>query len=581
MTSFEAQTFLEGTLTETPTEMTERIASWLNRARDLAGECGCPQAVEPVLKALQNRNIEHLTLVVTGSPNAGKSSMINQMLARQLLPVSIFSGSAHEFVVQPVARATDERVAGKSGPIPSDKLDQTARAAPAASSFLLTVADPWLSAQNLRIMETLLDATDEDIESRSEEYLKDADFVLLVIDALTPLRRSESGFLGQCVRRSIPVAVFLAKGDLLEERERADVLDFVRKHVDSISADLPVLGCLAKDASPGLAEVKSEIERMIVNMDVALLRNLRVAQALLSAARVIEGGAEAGQDAQQKSQADRKKQQERRRAAIESQSLIWMQIEQALDSRRQRVTGLVRDHLASNRDTIIESLQYELDRTPDVKLFWERDLPFRLQRELRSVAGQATGVVNRQLGDDLKWLQDVLRKQFNYSLPLLGEPGFAVDPVTAARPDLEFADLRKFSVITRIGTVAAVIGTGTLLVTAGAVGIPMAISVGVGLLSEQVVRWHSDKDKEKVRAELCRIVQTAELEFARAVSESLRGSYGRIIADLKDHQARWYQAQVMAATAVDNNTNKPVPPWAGILQATKSLMAEIQRSVSQ
>jgi len=568
-------------LTEAPTEMTsERMASWLNRARELASECGCPQAVEPVLKALKNRHLDHLTLVVAGGPNAGKSTMVNELLGRQLLPASLLSTPAHEFIVQPVARPAEERFTANGVQLACDKLVDAVKAAPAGSSFSLAIADPWLSSLNLRMIEKpALDATDEDIALRSEECLRGADCVLLVIDALTPLRRSETGLLAQCVRRSIPVAVYLAKGDLLAERERAEVLDFVRRHAEAISGEIPVLGCLAKDASPGLAAVKTEMNGMIVKMDVAALRNLWVMQALLSALGAVAAGAEAGLEAQQKSHEDRKKQQERRCAAIESQSLGWMQIEQTLDGRRQRVTGLVRDHLASNRDTIIESLEYELDRTPDVKLWWERDLPFRLQRELRGVAGQAAGLLNRQFAEDLRWLQEALRKQFSYSLPVFSEPGFAIDPVTPSRPEMNLADLHKYSVMTRIGTVGAVIGTGTLLATAGIAAVPMAISVGVGLISEQVVRWHSAKDKEKVRGELSRIVQTAELDYARAVSEKLRESYDRIVSDLKEHQARWLQAQLQAVAGLDAKGTEPAPRWAGILQRTNSLVAEIQTAV--
>jgi len=566
-------------LTEAPTEMTsERIATWLNRARELASECGCPQAVEPVLQALKNRHLDHLTLVVAGGPNSGKSAMINQMLGRQLLPVSVVSTAAHEFTIQPVARATDERFTANGAQLAPDKLGDAVKAAPAGSSFSLAIADPWLSSLNLRMIEKpALDATDDDIEQRSGECLRGADCVLLVIDALTPLRRSETGFLAQCVRRSIPATVYLAKDDLLAEREKADVLDFVRRHVEAISGEIPVLGCAAND--PGLAAVKTELDRMIVSMDIAALRNLWVVQALLGALGAVAAGAEAGLEAQQKSREDRKKQQDRRRAAIESQSVGWLEIEQALDGRRQRVTELVREHLGSNRDTIIESLEYELDRTPDVKLWWERDLPFRLQRELRSVAGQAAGLLNRQFAEDLRWLQDALRRQFNYSLPIFSEPGFAVDPVAPTRPEMNLADLHKYSIITRIGTVGAVIGTGTLLATAGIAAVPMAISVGVGLISEQVVRWHSAKDKQKVRGELSRIVQTAEIEYARAVSEKLRESYNRIVSDLKEHQARWQQAQIQAVAGLDAKGTEPAPRWAGILQRTNSLMAEIQTSV--
>jgi GTP-binding protein EngB required for normal cell division len=568
-------------LTETPIEITsERIASWLNRTRELASECGCPQAVEPALRALKNRQLDHLNLVVAGGPNSGKSSAINQLMGRQLLPVSLFFEAGHEFIIEPVAHASDERLTAGGAQLPVDRLEEVVKTAAAGSSFRLAIADPWLLSHNLRMIERpTLDATDAEIELRSEECLKEADCALLTIDSLTPLRRSEMGFLSHCVRRSIPVAVFLTKGDRLTEHERVEVLDFVGKHVEALSGQIPVLGCVAKDATPGLAALKAEMDRLIVGMDVAALRNLHVAHTLLGAVNAIAGGAEAGLEAQQKTREERKKQQDRRRAAIESQELVWMQIGQALDGRRQRVADLVREHLANHRDTILETLEYEVDRTGDVKAWWERDLPFRLQRELRSVAGQASGVLNRQLGEDLKWLQDTLRKQLNYSLPMLTEAGFTVEPATPGRPKMDLADLNKFNIISRVGTVAAVIGTGTLLATAGLAAAPMAISVGVGLISEQVVRWHSAKDKEKVRAELSRIVQTAELEYSQAVSEKLRESYNRIISDLKEHQARWRDAQLQAVATVDAKGADSAPRWEGILQRTKSLMADIKQGL--
>lgn len=427
---------------------------------------------------------------------------------------------------------------------------------------------------------TVPDLSKEEGKSSTNSLLEEADYVVLVIDALMPLNRAETKFLSKCIKRGIPAVIALSKVDKLLEEEREEVIAYVTKHVGTYSPGIAVIPVGNKDPDiDSIGNLRASIEATLAETDFVCVRARQVTYTLLEVLDVIRATAQTGLKAQQKDEQERKLEVKQRQQEIDSLNLVWQDIEQKLVRKRQQVDDMLRTHLTRERETILEVLLYELGRSSDIKTWWERDLPFRLDRELRNLTSKFAKAIDKQIAADMKWLQEEVTRQFKYPLKISNEPGTSIDKVALEQQEIPLSNSNMLKIVSRVGTALAVISTGTILVPLGFGGAGIAASIIAGLTAEQLVRRNTEQERTKIRAELGKLIQRAEHVYALEVSRRLEESYDRVISDLKQHQLLWQKAQLQALIAIERKTvsNSNVN-WEEVVAQTERLIAKIKAS---
>jgi GTP-binding protein EngB required for normal cell division len=232
-------------------------AGMASTARDVRGE------------RLPKLEDERFSLVVLGEFNHGKSTFINALLERPLLPTGITPTTAVLAHLRhgPELRAEVVRESGARSPIDAQALGQwltvegqgaAAEAArdpqgDALSYVEIAVPAPFL-AQGVTVVDT--PGVNDINEQRADityGYIPRADAALFLLDAGQILTASERQFLEERILRSSRdrLVFVVTKADLLDEAELAEALSFARKHLERIVPGAPLFAVSAKRALAG------------------------------------------------------------------------------------------------------------------------------------------------------------------------------------------------------------------------------------------------------------------------------------------------------------------------------------------
>jgi GTP-binding protein EngB required for normal cell division len=562
-------------------KFTQQLDTWLKNTHELATQTGCLKAVEPVLKTLKKINKDSINIAFIGSPNSGKSSLINQILDLQILPVTALSIHTQFYI-------EGENNKNKEGFFFAEdrtlyplkdlyKNDLFSKSSETLARIYL--CHQWLIDNSFHLTEKLaLDASEEDIKDVTNSFLEETDYVVLVIDALMPLKKAETYFLSECVRRGIPVVIALSKIDKLLPEELEDVITYVTNHAKLYSTSIKLIPTSIKlSDESNISNLKTAIQEVINETDLLFVRTQQVAHTLLGVLDIILSAAQTGLENQKQDELEIALKFKQCQQQLDLQNLVWQHIEQQIDLKRQKVDDMLRQHLQDNRTIILEILLHELQCCNDIKTWWNRDFPFRLEPELNKVAKQLSGAINKQITLDVQWLQEEISKQFQYPLQVLSESSISVDKASVEQREVQLSNQNTLKIISRIGTVVSVLVAGTVLGPLGFGSAGIAASAMAGLTAEQLIRWNTNKEREKICSEINKVIERVEHQYALEVSGKLKESYNQVISDVKQHQIRWQQAQLQTLIAINSKpVNKSGQNWEQIVKQTNQMMVEIK-----
>lgn len=560
-------------------ETCEKMDKWLKAIRELAKSTSCEKEVSSNLSVLEKTCSDDIKIDFVGAPSSGRSSIINGLLERKILPVTA-RASGMDFEIQ--FASIDQRESffycGISKPLA--EMQETIaflETKKEHGDFVITVHSDWLSKKRFTLREAFpLDYSDDVLEEKIDEYLRNTDMTILVVDAFAPLRRIETAFLKECITREVPVIVALSKTDRMPEEDRNDVISYVKQNVESYSSDIPILIIQANSGPEvcGIDKLKTAIENLAEKVDFVQIRNHRIAQTLLRNMEIIQINAQVAIDTRKRTEEEKKSEIRKFEQEIDSKNVVWNQIEQSLMERRQKIEEQMRNNFEDNSDAILGKLLQELENSNDIKIWWNRDMPSHLQRELQDSALQLSSYINRQVVSDLKWVQEEITQKFNYNFEIFIEPQITTAGNRPDQKDLSLSDNSRFGIVTKFGTIATVVIAGTIFLTSGFSSIVLATGAISGIIAEQLIRSNNKKDKEKIRSELKIILAQAIKDYMTTFSQNLRTEYGKISSNLKIYNQRWQQAQLEALKAHQDQPENEVD-YDNVLQKINTISAEI------
>lgn len=203
---------------------------------------------------------ERFILVVLGEFNHGKTTFVNALLGRDLLPTGITPTTAalHHIVFSDPPYAKVIFQGGEAEELPLERLIDYTSSHPVDELGRVSYIEVGYPAELLRERVTLVDTPGvNDLNATRAEitygYLPRADTVVFLLDAGQILKRSEEEFLKtRILRRSRDKLIFvIAKSDILSEDELNEAMSFARSHLERILGDVNIFPVSAQKALRG------------------------------------------------------------------------------------------------------------------------------------------------------------------------------------------------------------------------------------------------------------------------------------------------------------------------------------------
>lgn len=541
--------------------MEDVIETQLSQAQDelrgLAIQVGCEEALFGA--QTHGRGLQRAATNVgfIGGANVGKSSRINGMLARPLLPVSLIHdravvsiqaslpGKPEQAVVDGAALALEHLPAALTRP---------------GAEVEIRIDDALLRLTSMKLVER----SDFDPSAREPgalaELLEELDVVVLVLDARAPMSRGDVAVLQECGRLAVATVVVLSRVDALDVDERTVALAYTHKILEEagIAAELVESG-YDHSADGADRALRAAVASCIGNGQFRASRLQRWRLVLLDALTDVEAAALAVQTLASASRMEQEAALRVRRDRLANQSLAWQRIEQLFDQRRRELEAKVLERLKAKWAVEVHRVTIEIERVPDLRKFWNKTLPEQLAKIIQDYGEQVVPVVRTEFAKDAKWLSDTLARELATGMDVrapLEELLHLVAADTTFQTQLSPWDAQKLRTRSRIGTAVSAVALGVLLGPTAIAGAVVGANILAQLYAERFVDIKIADSREAARVELQSIMGDMWMNFVAELSAVLKSVYQPVIRDLKLQQLRWEQCQTDALTAAARNAGQ-------------------------
>ena len=509
---------------------------------------------------------ERFTVAVVGEFSRGKSSFLNKLLGKDVLPVGNLPTTALltriRHYEKPVLLSFDvdgkRRAAMPLAPESWDGLvaDNLMGEDP-TGMVLVGLNDPWLKQTNIELIDT---PGAGDLEkSRAQaigEALLGADGAIITVSAAQALSMSEKLFIEQrLIARKTPfLMLILTKLDQVPKRERLRVLEYVRTKLRSWNMDIPVFIPyeveMPDDSAAdimGMDAVRAHIlswvtdpKRAALTQEWLISRTLSVVSTAQSA--LAEKKALMDSDASARAEKIRKKKE-----ALQKAQIAWEDLRIEMLNRcshcYQWLNGKAEEYITS----ITERLQYEATMSGNPQKWWKESYPYRLKIELTNMASAVDNGVSKRVAGDAAWLNAALEKQFKTHV-LVNHETIADKSMFgdfSPRHNVQFENIDAQRNTARIGTTVLTIAGALLCSSFGAFPLIATMGIGTGssIITEHVFKGKIEHQRDMIRDAIAQNVPELLNTAMRESERRLQAVYADIIRGAEEQEAIWMQAQ--------------------------------------
>lgn len=489
----------------------------------LSEELSAKSVFEDFERRVSSLRTDNLRLGIMGQPNTAKTTLVNCLVGISL-PVSTLPSQTNYII----SYGADAKTSS-----PNDKIRQ---------STYVNVDSEWLKQNKLIISEINNDIVPEEATAIDLcSLVSQFDVCVYLLNAQSALNRTDLFILNNLSDINMPVLLMLSRMDMLSSEDRKEVLDYVKGNVSEFKNIILLnIETSIKDAE---GTIKDEINNLIKNANVASIRkNFENFYMTVAISQLFELCQQHIDECNEK-QASINKLAEDKLAKLDEKTTEWLRVESTLRQKISLISEKLRGFLSDRKEDMIRRLSHDVDVCGDVKLFWEKDFPFRLEELVRSEMGSATQIVNQELIKVMQWLQDELLKQFRCKISLTtGIVGDRARGAIQNPEEVSIADTQKLKIVTRIGTAATVIAAGALFATSGIGGIIMAVSMVSGLGAEFFMRKQSNDSKEQIKKHIPDIVERANLQLITDYDVKVQDVTNELIAHMQTLKADWAES---------------------------------------
>jgi hypothetical protein len=532
-------------------------------------------------------------VVVAGEGSRGKTTLINSLLGEEVIPIGIELPTVlvsprndRALVVRkpgcppqrlPVEIESWQRIATERE-IVQEKTGRSTR-----DLIELQIPCERLAAGQVHLLEVFGSECDSHATTVLHEALSWADAALIVVSAINAMSRSEREFVQQhVIAREIPrVAVVLTRLDNVTASQATKVVEHVRDVLAELGANI-VLGTIRhrneldgdmKLAFAGPDELATLLQAWASDPAHVDLLGRQARAQLMTIAETARAQNAAEQELLALSETERDVALKGARKAIDHARLDWMDIRNELDRRALDAGDTIGSALAGQKITLTERLAYELRNRPNLKAWWEEDLPFRMREEMTRIGREIEGLIARRIAEDVGWLQQKATKRFGQGvwLNLRNEPG-NWRSLSQERKPRTITDVAQTRMFARIGF-AGITLVGYLI--AGPVGI--AVSLASGIISEAVIGHKMTDQKQQLAVALDHVVEATLRETGRLIIKRIKNIYRQLADCVEGEEKHWFESKITAIETVSTAPGKSEAlrqreqAWQDILNELQSI----------
>ena len=218
---------------------------------------------------------DDITVAIVGRFKAGKSSFINHLIGRPILPIGVVPVTTvvTEIRFGPTERAEVHFLDGQRKELRVDDIGSyvSERENPEnhKRAAAITVELPCLAGfRGLTFVDTpgLESVLAHDTDA-SMRWLPNAGLALVAVSVDPPLSQRDIELLRKLYQYTPSVSILLTKVDLLDATERSEVLEFVRTQLARSFTQPPEV--LAYSVRPGFEELRAQLEQNLIRRTLA------------------------------------------------------------------------------------------------------------------------------------------------------------------------------------------------------------------------------------------------------------------------------------------------------------------------
>ena len=541
-------------------EIRKSLVSLVTNTIKTLGEIGMSTLAGRVQNVFNQVARETFTVGFVGEFSRGKSTLINNLLGTNVLPVANLPTTALmtrvRYGMKPKMVVFDSHgIKQKELPLVKESWSGLTAAnfnGNEPEGFVTVLIDkPWLGKYGIELIDT--PGAGDLSEKRAKvigEALLGCESAIITVSAAQPLSLSEKLFIEQrlIANRTPFLALAITRLDLVPEKERDIQIEYIINKLKSWNINIPVvipddiqLPSNKYESIKGMDKLRGIIVSWLQRPARSRLIENWLSSQVMNILVTVQNSLAQQVELYQKSDNERLAIISEKNNKLTEMTLSWGKLRVELTERCGKCYDLFRIKYEELIQGIIEKLQYEAGHTAQAQKWWNEDYPYRLKIEVANLASQLDNYVSSIVSLDAKWLNDKLNEMFKTYIQI-GRNSITDKatflPISTNRA--EFDDLDKKKNMMTLGSAA--LSIAGLCCGLGVIA-TLGIGSGAGILSNKFLKSKREEQQQQLKSLIAKDVPLA-LENAITESEKkIKIIYADIASESIKKEKDWLVAQ--------------------------------------
>ena len=556
-----------------PMHISPNVMSALKQTSKVLIACGREKAAKEIDGIYLRGTRNMFTVAVVGEFSRGKSTFINGLLGKEILPVGDLPTTAMLTHIKYNSKESMVHI-DCSGNMISLPVSQKSWDGLTADNFgshdpegsvYVGVKHRWLGENNVEIMDT---PGAGDLEERRAQLIGEAllgsDGAIITVSAAAPLGLTEKTFIEErlLTRKTPFLMLVITKLDTIRKRERASVVEYIKNKLASWNMDIPVfipneveLDDDSYNSIMGYDKIKEQILSWINDA-----QRVKLTEAWISAqaTSVIERELAALREQEALiGISDEKKRSElieAKKSSLKNAERIWDNLCEEMKNRGIICFEKIYENIKNSTATITERLQYEAGHTNAPEKWYKEDLPYRLKIELTNMSVGVTNLMTRLVTEDTRWLNAAFEQNFK-SRMLTNVQDITADKFQEQgmlnTGNVSFADIEKQRKGVKIAsTILTIVGaSASVALSVSPLVWTMGVGTGVSLIGDSIFKKELEEQRKVIINKIAEIIPLVIEESVSKTQNKIDYIYEDILRTAGEKKQEWITAQAAAIEA--------------------------------
>ena len=562
---------------------------FLDQTRRLITEIGQKDLLAELRQIQSSLYRPFFSVAVVGEFSRGKSTLINRLLDRDVLPVGDVPTTAMltRLMFGPNEGITWIGRNGQRSKLPFSKASWEELIArddgkDPEGVVQVELAEPWLHESGIQIVDT---PGAGDLVGTRAALVADAvatcDAAVVAISATMAMSLTERSFIEQnIIAKEVPrVAVVITRLYQVKATDRSTVIRHVQDDLSTWAPGTPVW-IYQKE---GVDREQIQIDTMDVSGIRAQLEvwakdshliERRVGQAIAGLRElllIVQDTTQKKLDVAKLTEEEQLQFRETEEERLRRSHLDWEDLRLEMEKREIACADWLEKTVHSMKGEMFECLQFQLSKSANARAWWEKDLPYLLRKELQRTARSLDDSLQRRIAGDAARLVARAEKMFSWMLSV-AKPIEVFESKQASIQALgdDISDADKMRLKSRV--VAGVMTAGAYLLLG-----PIGIVAGVGSMAvmEKLSKDELERQQSRLDAPLDDAITKTLADSTRTARGRLKEIYAAILRELTEKEELWAHGQRDAFAHSKNATAGDMEKWSSDLKRIDDFLKQL------